>query len=91
VPVNKPDSILSSNVIPSATASGSGQSSFNPDDWSSDGEEYLTPNNEADMTPGRCDCTARSLTAARLYSNSQPEAPNNWGQINPNLNDYHCD
>jgi hypothetical protein len=23
--------------------------------------------------------------------NSPPEAPNNWGQINPNLNDYHID
>jgi hypothetical protein len=31
------------------------------------------------------------LTAARLYSNSPPEASKNWGQINPNLNDYHSD
>jgi hypothetical protein len=31
------------------------------------------------------------LTAARLYLNSPPEAPKNWGQINPNLNDYHSD
>jgi len=31
------------------------------------------------------------LTATRLYLNSPPEAPNNWGQINANLNDYHSD
>jgi len=45
----------------------------------------------AETTPGRSDCTARLLTAARLYLNSPPEAPKNWGQINPNLNDYHSD
>ena len=43
------------------------------------------------MTPGQSDRTARLLTAARLYLNSPPEAPKNWGQINPNLNDYHSD
>jgi hypothetical protein len=31
------------------------------------------------------------LNPARLYLNSPPEAPNNWGQIDPNLNDYHSD
>jgi hypothetical protein len=31
------------------------------------------------------------LTAARLYLDSPPEAPKNWVQINPNLNDYHSD
>jgi hypothetical protein len=31
------------------------------------------------------------LKAARLYLNSPPELPQNWGQINPNLNDYHSD
>jgi hypothetical protein len=31
------------------------------------------------------------LTATRLNFNSFPEAPTNWGQINPNLNDYHSD
>jgi hypothetical protein len=56
---------------------------------SSDDEEYLMPNNVAETTPGRSDCAAHLLTAARLYLNSPPEAPKNWGQINPNLNDYH--
>jgi hypothetical protein len=31
------------------------------------------------------------LTPASLYLNSPPEAPKNWGQINPNLNDYKSD
>jgi len=53
--------------------------------------EYLTPNNVAETTPGRSDSAARLLTAARLYLNSPPEAPKYWGQINPNLNDYHSD
>jgi hypothetical protein len=91
VPVNKPQSLLSSNHIFSGTASQSCQSSFDPYDLSSDDEEYLTPNNVAETTPGRTNRAARLLTAARLYFNSPPEAPKNWGQINPNLNDYHSD
>jgi len=91
VPINKLQSLPSSNPISSATASGSCQSFFDPYDFSSDDEEYWTPNNVAEMTPGRSDHSACLLTAARLYSNSQPEAPKNWGQINPNLNDYHSD
>jgi hypothetical protein len=31
------------------------------------------------------------LPTVRLYLNSLPEAPKNWGQINSNLNDYHSD
>jgi hypothetical protein len=34
---------------------------------------------------------ARLLTAARLYLNSPPEAQTKYGQIHPNLNDYHSD
>jgi hypothetical protein len=45
----------------------------------------------AETTPGQSDCSARLLTAARLYLNSPPEALPTWGQINPNLNDYHSD
>jgi len=91
VPVNKLETIPSSNPVPSATASGSYQSSFDPYDLSSDDEEYLTPNNVAETTPRPSDRAARLLTAARLYLNSPPEAPKNWGHINPNLNDYHSD
>jgi len=58
---------------------------------SSDDDEYLTPKNVAEMTPGCSNRVARLLTAARLYLNSPPEAPKKWGQINPNRNDYHSD
>jgi hypothetical protein len=53
--------------------------------------DYLTPNNVAETTPGRSDRAACLLTAARLYFNLPPEAPKNWGQINPNLSHYHSD
>jgi hypothetical protein len=91
VPVNKLQSLPSSNHISSATVSRSCQSSFDPYDLSSDDEEYLMPNNVAETTPGRSDRAARLLTASRLYLNSPPEAPKYWGQINSNLNDYHSD
>jgi hypothetical protein len=77
VPVNKLETVPTSNLVPSATASGSYQSSFNPYDLSNDDEEYLTPNNAAETTPGRSDRAARLLTVARLYLNSPPEAPKN--------------
>ena len=91
VPVNKLESLGSTNSIPSTTASGYGQSSFDPYDLGSDDEEYVMPNNVAEMTPGRSDRAAHLFTAARLYLNSPPEAPKNKGQIDPNLNDYHSD
>jgi len=77
VPVNKLKTVLTSNLVPSATASGSYQSSFDPFDSSSDDEEYLTPNNVVKTTPGQSDHAACLLTAARLYLNSPPEAPKN--------------
>jgi hypothetical protein len=91
VMVNKLEMDMSSNLVPSATASGSYQLSCDPYNSSSDDEDYLTPNNVAETTPGRSDCAARFMTAARLYLNSPPEAPKYWGQINSNLNDYHSD
>jgi hypothetical protein len=85
VAVNKLEIIPSSNHVPSATASGSSQSSFNPCDSSGNDEEYLTHNNLAETTPSQSGRSAHVLTAARLYLNSPHEAPKNWGQINPNL------
>jgi hypothetical protein len=58
---------------------------------SSNDEDYLMPNNVSEMTLGRSDNAARLLTASRLYLNSLSEAPKNWGQLNPNLGDYHSD
>jgi len=78
VPVNKPKSVPRSNLVPSTMASASGQSSFDPYDLPRDDEEYLTPNNVAEKTPGQNDCTTPLLAAARHYLNSPPEAPKNW-------------
>ena len=91
VPVITLETVPSSNLVPSATASGSFQSYFDAYDSSSNNEQYFTPYNVAEMTPGRSDRTARLLTAARLYLNSAPEAPKNWGKIDLDLNDYHSD
>jgi len=91
VPVNKYQSSPSSDHISFATASRSFESSFDPYDLSNNYEEYLTPNNVAETTRGRRDRAARLLTAASLHLKSPPEAPENWGQINPNINDYHSD
>jgi hypothetical protein len=72
-------------------ASRSGQSSYDPYDLCSDDDGYLMPTNVAERTPGRSDRAARLLTATRFNLNLPPEIPQNWGQINPNLNDYHFD
>ena len=89
VPVDQHECLPRRNHISSGKVSGSCQSSFDPYDLSSNDEEYLTPNNVAENTPGGSNCPARLLPAARLYLNLPPEAPENWGQINPNLNDDH--
>jgi len=91
VPENKLESVPSSHLVPSATASGSYQSSVDPYDLSRDDEEYLMRNNVAEMTPGRSDRSDRFRTSARLYLNLPAEASTNWVQNNPNLDDYHSD
>jgi hypothetical protein len=91
VPGKKLETEPTRNLVSSATPSGSYQSSFDPYNLSSDDEEYSTFNNVADTTAGQSDRATRLLTAARLYLNSPPEAPKNWGQIYPNLNEYHSD
>jgi hypothetical protein len=91
LPVNKHQSLLSSNPISCAMASGSCQSSCVPYDLSSDDEEYPTPDNGAEVSPRQSYRAVCSLTAARLYLNLPPEAPKNWGQIHLNINDYHSD
>jgi len=89
--VNEHESLPRSNLIPSETVLGSCQSSFDPYDLSSDDEEYLTPNNVAETTPGRSYLAAHLSTAVRLHFNSPPEAAKDCGQINPNLKDYDSD
>jgi len=91
LPVNKPESITSCNLVPSAAASRSGQSFFDRYDVCSNDEEYLTSDSVSEMRPSRSDCAVPLLRAARLHFNSLPEAPKNLVQIIPNLNDYHSD
>jgi len=62
-------------------ASGSCQSFFDQYHLSSDDEEYLMSNNVAETTSGRSDRTAHSVSAARLYFKSPPEAPKAWGKL----------
>jgi hypothetical protein len=76
--VNKFETVQNRNFVPSTTASGSYQSSFDPYDSSSNDEEWLTPDNVAETTPVRSDLAACLSTGARLYLNSPPEAPKNW-------------
>jgi len=89
LPATKLENIPNINLISSAMASESGQSSYDPYDLSSDSEEYLMANNVADTTPRGSDHAARCLTASRHHMNSAPELPHNWRQINSNLNNYH--
>jgi len=89
--VTKHEKPQSNDFIHSAMPSQSGQSSFDPYDLSSGVDKYLTSRNLAETTPGRSYRAARLLSATRLYLNSPPEAPKNWGQGNPNLDDYHSD
>jgi len=56
--VNTLESVLHSNIIPSSMASGFYQSCFDPYDLSSYDNEYLTPNNVAEMSPGQSDRAA---------------------------------
>jgi len=56
--VNTPKRVASNNPF-STMACGSGQSSFDPDDLSSDDDEYIMPNNVGEMAPGHSDRVAR--------------------------------
>ena len=91
VPVNKHQSVLSNNLVPSTIPSGSGQSFFDPYDLSSDDGAYLPPANVAESSPGQINHASCIVTTALLCLNSPPEAPKNWGHIYQNLNDYYSD
>jgi len=89
--VNKPQKFPRSHFFSFTKVSGFGLSSFDPSDLSSDDEEFLTPKSMVETTNKTSDRTAHLMTAASLHLNSPPEALSNWGQVNPNLNDYHSD
>jgi hypothetical protein len=77
--VNTLEMVPSSNLVPSWTASGSDQSSFDQYDLFSDKLDDIMPNNVPETIPGQSDYAARLLTAAQLYLKSLPEAPKKWG------------
>jgi len=91
LPVTTPKSLPNNNLVSSPMASRSGQSSYDPYDLSSDDEEYLMRTNVVETSPGRNNCEACLMTAARLYSIIRPELLQNSGQINRNLNHYQSD
>jgi len=91
LPDTKLEHTPNNNFSSTAMASRSGQSSYDPYDLSSDDNEYWMPTNVAETTRGQSDRAACLLTASRLYLYLPAELPHNWGQIHPNLNDYHTD
>jgi hypothetical protein len=91
MPVNKRKTVPSTNLVRSAIATGSYQPSFDPYDLFSDDDEYFLRNDLAVTTSRRSDHAVYLLSSTRLFLNSPSEVPTNWGQINPNLNDYHSD
>jgi len=91
LPVIDHESVPSIHRFFPAMASRSGQSSYNAYDMSSNDDEYLLPKSVTEMTSGWSNRAACWLTPARLHSYSQHEFPQNWGQRDPNLNDYHND
>lgn len=74
--VINPENVLSNNLIVSATASESAQSSFDPYDSSTDDEECVVPESVAETTPGQSDCSAGIFTATWFYLNSLPGGVN---------------
>ena len=89
--ITKPENDQHHNFFPSAKHSGFGRSSFDPYDLSSNDDKYFKPKCVAELTPGRSNCAARLLTAARFYLHSPPQSAKNWGQVNRNVNEYHSD
>jgi len=70
--VTKPEKLQSNDFIHSAMPSQSGQSSFDPYDWSMGDESYLTPEYLAEPTPALSNGSAHIMTATRLCLNSPP-------------------
>ena len=90
-PIVISESVPSNNHISSIMDCRSGQSSYDPYDLSSKDDEYSRPESVAEMTPGRSNHAERSLTARSLYLNTLAGLPQYWGQVNPNLSDFHSD
>jgi len=89
--ISKPRCVLSNDLSPSTTASESVQLSVDPYELTINDEDYLMPNDMADMTPRRNHSAAQVLPTARLFMNSPPALPKGLGQVNLGLIDYCSD
>jgi len=87
--VIKPANVQHSHFFPSAKTSEFAESWFVAYHSSSDDDEFWMPKCVSQLSPGQCNRATPRLTVARLYLNSAPESPKNWGQVNPNVNEYH--
>ena len=76
------------DLFSSIPVSGPGQSIYDPYNMCTD-DEYFIPANTVEGTHEYSYCAVHLLTATTLYLNSVPKIPENWGYINPNLNDYY--
>jgi hypothetical protein len=86
-PGTKSKSIPNNNLILYTMPSTSDQSSADQYHLSRDDEEYIMPDNVAELTPRRSDCAVCLLRATGLSFNSPPQLHQNSGQIYPNLDD----
>jgi len=70
-------------------ASELGLSSVDPYDESCDEAEYLMPENVAETTPKCNNHATPSLTPTWLDLTSPLVSPENWGHVDPYLDEYH--
>ena len=69
-PAINSETVPSSNLFPSAKASGSCQSTTNSSHLAGDHQEYFTPRQGAETTPGWSDHTAHLWITSRLFVNT---------------------
>jgi hypothetical protein len=87
--VTKSEKIPNNHVVSPTPASRSGQSSCDPYDMPSNGEDCGMSRNVAVTTPGRSDHAVHILASARIHLHLPWELPQHCGHINQNINDYH--
>jgi hypothetical protein len=91
LPVIRPETIPSNNLVRSATSSWSSQCCCDPYDLSSVNDEYSTPEYVAEITSTQNDYSAKLLTAAKLILKVLSESQKNWVHKNLNDNDEQSD
>jgi len=90
-PSHNPTAYQVSSSSPSATVSGSGESSLDRYDLCSDDADCVLSRNVAGMMITWSDLTIHILPAGGLCLNLPPDFKIHCGQLNLNLNYYHSD